>query len=315
MRAAVVTRYGPPEVVRVLEVTVPTPAAGEVLVRVVSAAVSSGDARIRGARFPGGFAPFARLALGLRRPRRCILGSACSGVVEALGSEVDGFAVGDEVCALVGMKMGAHAEHVAVKASKLVAKPADVSHDDAAGVLFGGSTALWFLRDKGAVRPGMHVLVNGASGAIGTNAVQLAKRAGATVTAVCSAANAPLATKLGADRVVDYAANDISTLDQRFDLVFDTVGTISIPTGRRLLRPGGRLLLAVATLGQTLRARGDVVAGTSPERAEMFAELVQLLADGELAVVIERTYDLDEIAAAHRHVDTGRKVGNLVVHP
>jgi NADPH:quinone reductase-like Zn-dependent oxidoreductase len=315
MRAAVVTRYGPPEVVQVVDAPAPTPAAGEVLVRVVSSAVTSGDARIRGARFPAGFAPLARLALGIRRPRRAILGSACSGVVDALGSEVDGFAVGDEVCALVGMKMGAHAEHVAVKASKLVAKPADVSHDDAAGVLFGGTTALQYLRDKGGVRSGMSVLVNGASGAVGTNAVQLAKHFGATVTAVTSGPNGPLVTKLGADHVIDYTHVDLASVPDRFDLVLDTVGNLSITSGRRLLRPNGKLLLAVGTLWETVRARGDVVAGPAAERAEDTDLLVRLVADGELVVVIERAFDLDDIVDAHRLVDGGRKVGNVVVHP
>jgi NADPH:quinone reductase-like Zn-dependent oxidoreductase len=315
MRAAVVHRYGAPEVVQVIEVPDPVPRADEVLVRVRAVAVTSGDVRIRGARFPAGFGLLARLALGITRPRRAILGSSLSGVVEAVGSPGGAFAPGDEVCGMNGTRMGAHAELVAVQAKRLVAKPAGVSHDEAAGLLFGATTALHFLRDKASIGPGTSVLVNGASGAIGTSAVQLARLAGATVTAVTSGANAALVTELGADHVIDHTRVDVTTVDDRFDVVLDTVGNLTIPSGRRLLRPGGVLLLAVASLGDTIRARGDVVAGPVRERADAFEHLLGLVAAGQLKVVIERTYDLDEIADAHRHVDSGRKVGNAVVHP
>lgn len=315
MRAAVVERYGGPEVVRVVEVPAPRPAEGEVLVRVHAAAVTSADARIRGARFPPGFALPARLAFGLRRPRRPILGSAFSGVVEQVGPGVTDLAPGTAVCGMTGIRLGAHAELVRVARERVVRVPAGVSHDDAAGVLFGGSTARYFLSDKATITSGTTVLVNGASGAIGTNAVQLAKQAGAEVTAVTSAANAALVRRLGADHVVDYRQRPVDSLDERFDVVFDTVGNVTIAGGRRLLRPGGVVLLAVTTLGQTLRARGDVRAGTSPERAADFEQLLALVADGTLTVVIDASFDLDGIVEAHRRVDSGRKVGNVIVHP
>lgn len=315
MRAAVVDRYGGPEVARVADVARPRPRAGEVLVRVHAAAVTSGDARIRGARFPKGFGPFVRLAFGLRGPRRRVLGSACSGVVEEVGARVTGFAPGDDVCGMAGARMGAHAEYVALAPRRLARKPAEVSHDDAAGLLFGGSAALFFLRDKGKVRDGMRVLVNGASGAIGTNAVQLARSFGATVTGVTSVANAELVAGLGAQRVIDYRQDDLAALDERFDLVLDTVGNLSIDAGRRLLADQGVLLLAVADLGQTLRARGNVVAGSAPERAEDFQFLLGLVADATIRVVHDRAFDLADIAEAHRLVDTGHKVGNVLVRP
>lgn len=315
MRAAVFDRYGPPEVVRVAEVPRPVPRAGEVLVRVRAAAVTSADSRVRGARFPSGFAVFARLAFGVLRPRRRVLGGAFSGEVEAVGAGVHGIAPGDEVCGMTGAKLGAHAEYLAVPAKKLARKPPTVSHDDAAGVLFGGTTALFFLRDKASVGPDTSVLVNGASGAIGTNAVQLAKHLGATVTGVTSAANAELVAGLGAKQVIDYTNHDLASTTDRFDVVLDTVGNLSIPSGRRLLSPDGVLLLAVAGLGDTLRARGNVVAGVSPERVEDFEFLLKLVADGELTVVIDRTHDLRDIGEAHRRVDSGRKVGNIVVRP
>lgn len=329
MRAAVVDRYGGPEVARVTEVPDPVAGPHDALVRVVATTVNSGDARIRAARFPKGFAVPARLALGLRRPRRRVLGVAFAGVVEALGADAAGappstadggheaspLVVGDRVCGMTGGAMGAHAELVAVAASKLARVPDGVSFDDAAGVLFGGTTALHYLREKAAVRPGEHVLVIGASGAVGTNAVQLAKHLGARVTAVTSAANADLARRLGADHVVDYRTTPVTRLGERYDVVFDTVGALGPATGKPMLTDGGRLLLAVASLGETVSARGPVKAGPAPERPDDIATLLGLVADGRLRVVVERALPLDAIAEAHARVDSGRKVGNLVVRP
>jgi NADPH:quinone reductase-like Zn-dependent oxidoreductase len=317
MRAAVVSEYGPPGVVRVEEVEDPVPGANDVLVRVRATAVTSGDARIRGARFPRGFAPFARLALGVRRPRRPVLGLTFSGTVEAVGSKVTGVAVGDEVAGSTGVRMGAHAELVAVRASKVVPIPAGVGHDDAAGVLFGGTTALFYLRDKAHLqdRPGCSVLVVGASGAVGTNAVQLARDAGATVTGVCSGANADLVRSLGATHVVDHTTTDVTRLPERYDVVLDAVGTLSPASGRALLADGGVLLLAVASLGEVLRAHGDVKAGPAPERVEDVRELLDLVASGRLRVVLDRVLPLDEVVAAHERIDSGRKVGNVLLHP
>jgi len=315
MRAAVVDRYGGPDVVRVVDVPRPRARADEVLVRVHAAAVTSGDSRIRGARFPKGFGPFARLAFGVFRPRRRVLGSAFSGAVEAMGARVSGLGPGDEVCGMAGVRMGAHAEYVAVAARRLARKPAGVSHEDAAGLLFGGSAALFFLRDKGKVGEGMSVLVNGASGAIGTNAVQLARFFGATVTGVASGANVGLVTGLGAQRVIDYAREDLASVAERFDLVLDTVGNVSVTVGRRLLTGQGVLLLAVADLWQTLRARGNVAAGVAPERVADFEFLLQLVVDGAITVVHDQAFDLADIVEAYRRVDTGHKVGNVVVRP
>jgi NADPH:quinone reductase-like Zn-dependent oxidoreductase len=299
--------------VRIVEVPRPEPAAGEVLVRAAAAAVTSGDARIRGARFPAGFGLATRLLFGFRGPRRHVLGTCVAGVVEAVGSKVEVFSPGDEVCGMTGVKLGAHAEYVALSATRLVRKPPEVSYEDAAGVLFGGSTALWFLRDKASVQPGSSVLVNGASGAVGTNAVQLAAHFGATVTGVTSAANAELVTRLGAERIIDHSKVDVAAVGDRFDVVLDTVGNLSIESGRGLLRDGGVLVLAVAGLWETIRARGNVVAGAAPERAEDFELLVRLVADGQLTVVHDQTFDLDHLVEAHRLVDSGHKVGNVVV--
>lgn len=315
MRAVIVDRYGPPEVARVVEVPKPNPRKGEVLVRVAAAAVTSGDARIRGARFPPGFGLPARLAFGLRGPRRRILGLVFSGIIEDVGSGVSNVAPGHAVCGMTGMSMGAHAEYVCVPAARVAAVPSGVSHTDAAGLLFGGSTALYFLRDKTSVRPGTSVLVNGASGAVGSNAVQLARHFGATVTAVTSARNADLVRRLGAGRVIDYASDDVTNAPERFDVVFDAVGNLTSASGRRLLRDGGVLVLVVAGLWDTLRARRGVVVGTAPERAADFEWLLQRVAEHELTVVVDRTFPLEHIGDAYRLVDSGHKRGNVIVRP
>lgn len=315
MRAAVIDRYGPPEVVEVREIPDPVPDRKEVLVRVRAAAVTSGDARIRAARFPHGFAVPARLAFGLRRPRQPVLGSCFAGLVEQVGSEVRDVRVGDRVCGMAGMRMGAHAELIAVPEMKTVAVPDEVSDDDAAGLLCGGTTARYFVEDRARVRAGMNALVIGGSGAVGSNVVQLALRAGATVTATCSAANADLVTRLGATRVLDRHAVDLAAMTDRFDAVFDTVGVLDRHSGRRLLTEHGVLALVVAGLADTVLARGPVLAGTSRERPEDMRDLLALVAAGELEVIIDQRFALADIVEAHRRVDSGHKVGNLIVHP
>ncbi|HXH80734.1 NAD(P)-dependent alcohol dehydrogenase [Nocardioides sp.] len=314
MKAAVHREYGAPQVVHIEERPDPVPSAKQVLIRVHASAVTAADSRIRGARFPRGYGVLARMIFGLRRPRSQVRGVVVSGVVEAVGAQVKGFAVGDEVCGSTGMG-GAHAELATASTKRLVHKPAAVSHEQAAGMLFGGSTALHFVRDVGHVSAGQTVLVNGASGAVGTNAVQLAKHFGAEVTAVTSAANAALLKELGADHVVDYAITPVAGLTERFDVVMDTVGNIGIEAGRRLLTDDGVMLLVAGTLGEALRARGNVKGGTTAERAENYATLLDLVADGTLTVVNQHVLELEDIVRAYEIADSGRKVGNVVVRP
>lgn len=313
MRAAVVERYGPPEVVSVRELPDPVAGKGQVVVRVRATTVNSGDARIRGCRFPRGFSVPGRLALGWSGPRRSVLGVVYSGVVESVGPGVARVSVGDEVVGMTGAAMGAHAELAAVRADRLTPKPPGVTHQDAAAVVFGGSTARHVLRD--VVAPGRRVLVNGAAGAVGTAAVQVAHLAGAHVTAVCSGSNAHLVRSLGADEVVDRGSTSVHDLPAVYDVVLDAVGNLDRRSGRRLLAPDGVLILAVAGLADTVLARGKVRAGPWPEDPADFAWLLERLAAGELLPVVGRTLPLDEIVEAHRIVDSGRKVGNLVLTP
>ena len=313
MKAAVVERYGPPEVVSVVDLPDPVAGKGQVLVRVHATTLNSGDARVRGCTFPRGFALPGRLALGLRGPRRSVLGVAYSGVVEAVGPGVTGVSVGDEVCGLTGARMGAHAELAAVRADRACAKPAGVDHEQAAAILFGGKTARHFLHDL--VGPGRRVLVNGASGAVGSAAVQIAHLAGSHTTAVCSGRNADLVRSLGAQEVVDHAVQPVAGLSERYDVVLDTVGNLDRRTGRRLLAPDGVLVLVAAGLADTVLARGNVRAGVSSEDPADFAWLLDRIAAGELRAVVDRTLPLSEVVEAHRLVDSGRKVGNLVLLP
>jgi NADPH:quinone reductase-like Zn-dependent oxidoreductase len=214
---------------------------------------------------------------------------------------------------MTGVAMGAHAELAAVRADRLTRVPAGVALADAAAVLFGGTTARHVLRD--VVAPGRRVLVNGASGAVGTAAVQVAHLAGAHVTAVCSGRNADLVRSLGADEVVDHGRTSVHDLPAAYDVVLDAVGNLDRRSGRRLLATSGVLVLAVAGLVDTVLARGPVRAGPWPEDPAHFAWLLERLAAGQLQPVVSRTLPLSEIVEAHRIVDSGRKVGNLVVVP
>jgi NADPH:quinone reductase-like Zn-dependent oxidoreductase len=226
----------------------------------------------------------------------------------------EGHPAGTRVSGMTGLRMGGHAEHVAIRADRLVPTPAGVSATDAAGVLFGGGTALHFL--DGRVTQGTSVLVNGASGSVGTAAVQLARHLGGTVTAVTT--HDELARRLGATHVVDHRERPVSSLVERYDLVVDTVGTLTPATGRALTTEGGTVVLVAASLGDTVRAglsRGRVVAGPSAEDPAAFARLLDLVATGELDPVTEVVGGLEDLVAAYRRIDSGRKVGNLVVEP
>jgi NADPH:quinone reductase-like Zn-dependent oxidoreductase len=322
MKAIVFSKYGPPEVLEVREVAEPRPREGDLLIRVRATTVTSGDARVRAMRMPSPvFALVGRLALGVFGPRNGVLGTELAGVVKAVGKGVTSFRIGDSVVAVVGARFGAHAEYVCVReASPVVKKPAGLSHEEAVAIPFGAITALYYLRNLAGVAPGQRVLVVGASGAVGTAAVQLARYFGAEVTGVCSAANAELVRSLGAGRVIDYTMEDFSRGAAEYDVVFDTVGVTSFARCRNVLKPNGQFLAAVITpteIRQLLwtrlvggrRVRGGVV----PETTADLGLLMGLAEAGHLRPVIERRYPMHEIVAAHRHVDSGRKVGSVVV--
>jgi NADPH:quinone reductase-like Zn-dependent oxidoreductase len=319
MRAAVCTRYGPPEVVELQERPVPSPGPGELLVRVRASTVSSADRRIRALDLPRGFGPLARPALGFARPRRPVLGTELAGDVVALGAGVTGFAPGDAVFAFPGAGLGAHAEYACVRAERAAPKPSGLDWSQAAALCFGGTTMLDFYR-RGGLAEGERVLVNGASGTVGTAAVRLACDAGARVTGVCSADAADLVRALGAERVIDRGAEDFARSGELWDVIVDVAGTAPWRRSAPLLAPRGRLLLVLADLPAMLSAPWHtwvdgrrVVAGPVAERGEDVRRLGELAAAGRFVPVIDRVYPFEAIRDAHARVDSGRKRGSVVV--
>jgi NADPH:quinone reductase-like Zn-dependent oxidoreductase len=313
--------YGPPEVVRIEEVERPRPGPGELLVRVRASTVSSGDHRLRSLEMPPGFGLLARPLFGWFRPRQPVLGTELAGEVAELGEGVTGFAVGDRVFAFPGVELGCHAQYRIVPArGRIAAMPASLSFEQAAALSFGGTTALHFLRELGRLEGGESLLVVGASGAVGSAAVQLGKVLGAKVTGVTSGPNLELVRALGAERVIDYTRERLGEGGATYDVILDTVGNATIASYRPLLRPGGRLLLAAAGLWQLVAASWIsatselcVRGGNTPERVEDLHELAALAEAGSFVPLIDRSFPLERIAEAHARVATGHKRGSVVV--
>lgn len=322
MKAILCPRYGPPEVLRAADIPEPQPREGEILIEVRASAVNSADARIRAMRMPSPlFEILGRAALGLRGPRRPVLGAEAAGVIRSVGAGVTAFRPGDAVLAVLGLRFGGHAERVCVRAKAPVVRvPEGLTFEQAAAVPFGFLTALYYLRDLGNVRSGMRVLVVGASGSVGLAAVQLARMFGAEVTGVCSAGNAALVLDLGARRVIDYHTSDFTRERGTYDIIFDTVGVTTFARTRAVLSPMGRFLPAVMTgrellqIARTSFTKGArVVGGVTPERRDDLAFILGNVASGELRAVIDCALPWGEFVEAHRRVDSGRKVGAVVL--
>ncbi|WP_428627353.1 NAD(P)-dependent alcohol dehydrogenase [Sphingopyxis sp.] len=320
MKAVVCPRYGGPEVLEFRDLPMPEPAADEVRVRVIATSVTSGDSRMRAARFPAGIGWIVPAFLGFRGPRQPVLGTEIAGVVDAIGANVTRYSLGDAVMAFPGGKMGCHAEYRCVAETGPIAnKPDGLSFAEAATLCFGGSTALHFL-DVAAVLPGDRVLVVGASGAVGSALVQLARHRGAHVTAVCSARNADLVRNLGAEAVIDYETTDPRGDPGDYDVIFETVGSMTARDGLPLLRRRGRFVAIaaglpdmLATIGAPGRGRRRVIAGPATEKPEYVQQLADLAAGGVLRPVVDGAYVFADIAAAHAYVDTGRKRGSVAI--
>jgi NADPH:quinone reductase-like Zn-dependent oxidoreductase len=315
MRAAVIERYGPPEVVRIEEVPTPVPADDEVLVEAFATTVNSGDARVRALRVPRGIGPLMRLRLGITGPRQPISGFETAGRVESVGRAVTAFRPGDRVVASRGFRFGCHAEYVAVAEDGPLARiPDALGYADAVSLCFGGATALNFFR-LGKLAAGETLLVNGASGAVGTMAVQLAAHLGAEVTAVCSGANAELVKGLGADRVIDYTAEDFTRDGRRYDVIMDAHGNAPYSRVKGSLAPGGRLLMVVGDLRQMVAAswQKPVIGGSPAVTADDYRTLMSLAGAGALTPVIDTVLPFARIVEAHRRVDSGHKVGSVVL--
>ena len=320
MKAFVYRKYGPPEVLELRDLPKPVPRAREILIRVRATTVSSVDWRLRSLSLPAGFGFMARLMFGFNGPRQPVLGSELAGEVESVGAEVRRFKPGDPVYGSTDASLGCHAQYRCMHEDGAVAlKPAQLGFGEAAALSFGGCTALDFLR-RARLRSGERVLVNGASGSVGTAAVQLARHLGARVTGVCSTGNLDLVRSLGAEQVIDYTRTDFAAQGASYDLIVDTAGTAPFARSKACLAPGGRLLLVLAGLTEMLRAPWDsltsdkqVVAGPAGTRAEDVRRLGELAAAGHYRPVIDRRYPFEQMVEAHRYVDLGHKKGNVVV--
>ncbi|MCU7737999.1 NAD(P)-dependent alcohol dehydrogenase [Priestia megaterium] len=300
MKAMVCTKYGKPDVLQLEEVENPIPKENEILIKIHATTVTSGDCRVRSFNSPLLLWLPMRIVLGLRKPRKSILGVELAGEVENVGKNVTRFKKGDELFAMTGMKFGGYAEYICLPEKGTIAvKPENVTCEEAASISFGGTTALHFFR-KGNIQAGQKVLIYGASGAVGTAAVQLASYYGAEVTGVCSAKNSELVKSLGADRVINYQHENFTEKEERYDLIFDAVGKITKNQCQEVLALNGRF---VSVEGQ----------GIAKVQTKDLLLLKKLMEEGQIKSVIDRCYSLEQIPEAHEYVETGHKIGSVVV--
>ena len=316
-----IRRYGAPDQLTSVSRPIPTPGPGEVLIRIRASAVSRADGMMR-----AGTPRFARLFLGLRRPRHDLVGTCLSGEIAATGSGVSRFAIGDEVFGLAGLKFGANASHICLPENGvLMPKPGSLSHEEAAVMCDGPLTSLNFLREVADLRAGQKVLILGASGSLGSAAVQIAAAMGAEVTGTCSARNADMVTALGARRIIDYTQEDFTAGAERYDVIYDTLGVSSFAAAKGSLTLSGRYVCPVLGLGLlgamvrsaivgTRKARFSATGMLKPEVLRpMLGTLIRMAEGGRLAPVIDRVYPLADLIEAHCHMETGHKRGNVVV--
>ena len=321
MKAIVYNEYGPPEVLQLIDMEKPSPRDNEVLIRIYATTVTATECIFR-----KGKPWFSRLFTGLRKPRNTMLGEELAGEVEAAGKAVKSFNKGDQVFGTAGPKFGANAEYICIPEDGVLSiKPSNMTYEEAASGVDGFLTALPFLRDKGEIKRGQKVLINGASGSVGSAAVQIAKYYGAEVTGVCSGSNVEMVKSLGADAVIDYTREDFTKIDDAFDIIFDAVGKISFSRCKGLLKKNGIFLEAGVTLSvfpavfltAIFRGKKARIAATglrpAKERKKDLMLLKELMESGDIKPVIDRKYPLEEIVEAHRYVDQGHKKGNVVI--
>lgn len=321
MKAIVYEQYGAPDVLQIKEVEKPKPTHNEVLIQIHATTVTSGDCRVRSLNVPAGFGLMMRLIFGFTKPKQPILGTELAGVVVDVGRDVSQFKVGEHVFGFSDMKMGCHAEYKCMSEDALIQpKPANLGFDEAAALSFGGTAALDFFR-RTKLAKGERVLINGASGAVGLAAVQLAKHIGAHVTGVCSTANVDLVMSVGADRVIDRTIADFTKMGEIYDVIVDTVGNAPFSRCSASLKVDGLLLMVIADLQDMLLApwvamtsRKKIIAGPVASSKDDLQFLARLAAAGEYKSIIDKRYPFEKIVEAHRYVDTGRKRGNVVVN-
>ncbi|WP_417413393.1 NAD(P)-dependent alcohol dehydrogenase [Hoeflea sp.] len=321
MKAISYSRYGSPGVLEPVELPKPVPKSGDVLVRVHATSVTSGDYRARSLDMPPGFGLVGRLVFGVLGPRRKILGTEFAGVVESVGSKVTRFEPGDRVFAYPGANFGGYAHYTVMDENAAIARmPGNLDFDEAVAIPFGGATALDFLRNKGGIKAGDCVLVIGASGGVGSAAVQLAKSFGAHVTGTASAGKREMVEALGADTVLDYTSRNPASGENLYDIILDTSGTATYSGYGAALKPGGRLLLVSSSLWQMLAALfarktggRKAIPGYAPERAEDLRFLANLAESGQFRPYIDRRFPLDQAAQAHAWFKDPARKGNVVI--
>lgn len=320
VRAIIWTKYGPPDVLELREVEKPTPGDNEVLIKIVAASVFAGDCEMRRFDFPISFWLPLRMAFGLLKPRIKILGQELAGEIEAVGTEVTQFKPGDQVFAPTDMRFGAYAEYRCLPATNPMAiKPANMTYEEAATVPVGGLNALHFLR-KGNIKSGQKLLINGAAGGIGTFAVQIAKTLGAEVTAVDSTSKLGMLRSIGADHVIDYTQEDFTQNGETYDVIIDVVGKSPFSRSVSSLKPNGRYVLGnprplsmLRGLLTSMTSSKKVIIALAGYKTEDLVFLKELIEAGKIKPVIDRCYPLEQVAEAHRYVETGQKTGNVVI--
>ena len=300
MKAVICTKYGTPEVLQIQNVSKPIPKNSHILVKIVATAVNSGDARVRSLDVKGFLKFVMRLVLGISKPRKSILGTVFSGVVETVGDKVSKFKIGDKVFGMTGYNFGTYAEYISVNQnSNVIEMPKNATFEEAAAIIFGGHTAIYFL-DKAKIddKPSKKILIIGVTGSVGSAAIQIAKHYNADITAVCSSKGQKLADELGASKIILYDKEDFTKQTEKFDVIFDAVGKFNKKQCQILLNKNGVY---------------KSVTGYAPETIQQLHLLKELFEKGELKAVIDKTFLMDEIIVAHRYVDTGRKKGNVVL--
>ncbi|MFT6727140.1 MAG: NADPH:quinone reductase-like Zn-dependent oxidoreductase [Flavobacteriales bacterium] len=321
MKAVRVESYGSPEVLQIENIEKPSPKSNEVLIKISATSITGASTFMR-----EGTPYFGRLFMGLTKPKIKIPGTDLAGVVEAVGSDVGNFKPGDMVMAETGLNCGAYAEYICIECDDLIVlKPENVSPEEATGILDGACTALAFFTDQVQIKQGQKVLINGASGSIGTAAIQLAKQLGAEVTGVCSTKNKAMVVDLGADNVLDYTKNELQGSSEKFDVVFDTVGKLSYSKTKKNLSENGVFLTPVLSFSALLhmlfsspftKKKLKFSATGLRKKEQQMRDLIQvrdMLASKKITTIIDRVYPMDQIQEAHKYVDTGRKRGNVIL--
>lgn len=321
MKAVIAEQYGGPKVLQIKNVDKPSPKANEILIKIKATSITGASGFMR-----EGKPYFGRLFIGLTKPKITTPGTDLAGVVEAIGSEVLNFKIGDQVMAETGMTCGAYAEYICLSSDELVVhQPENVTAEEATGILDGASTALAFFTDQVKIEKGQKVLINGASGSVGTAAIQLAKHFGAEVTGVCSGKNKALVRDLGADNVLDYTKHELQNSTEVFDVIFDTVGKLSYTKSKKHLTKTGAFLTPVLSLSALLnmlfvspftKKKLKFAATGIRKQEQRMHDLIQvrdMLASKTLTTVIDRIYPIDQIQEAHAYVDSGRKRGNVIL--